>query len=150
MLRNKQQKLPFLSTSRVQCPFFLRSLFSPVCFFAHYFISLLPSSSLERKLSSQLFHDEYGDRLHLICPWLLCAIQQCTTAIHCFYTAVKQWSTKRQPKHSSRFGFCHLFQCFSSSVPSLGQGFVWDLSRMGHTQNYFIHVALGLSIHSSM
>lgn len=95
-------------------------LLNPVRFFAHYFIPLLPSDSLEWKLSSQLSPDEYGARLPPYCSrWSVppSNVQQPYIAPR---TAANHWSKVRQPKRSSVFGFCHLFWCFPSSVPSLG------------------------------
>lgn len=109
MFRNERQYLPFLETSTVQCPSFLQSL-SPVRS-VHYFILLIPSSSLGWKLSSQLLPTECRDRLSQYV--LGCSVPPSNTQQP--YVAVTHWSKVRQPKHSSISGFCHLFH-FSASL----------------------------------
>ena len=103
--------------------------------FAHYYIPLLSSDSLEWKLSSQLLPDEYRSRLTRHAPGCSVPPSNIQQPYVASMSAVNHWSKARQPKCSRVFGFCHLFWCFPSSVPFLGQGSVQDLSEKRQIQN---------------
>lgn len=81
--------------------------------------------------------DSLGTSLSPLCHPAVCS-SHTPTAVNC-------WSKAGQPKHSSVFGFCHLFWCFPLSLyPPWGT----DLPRTwlhGHIQNG-LHPALLYSL----